>query len=376
VILPMPRVLITTAPYGSGHDRVAASVARAVEAEGAQVEIVDHFARFVSPLFARASQAVFWQVLRHAPRAWGLVFTLSDRLPTQSPVMAGNNRLGARGLERYLAAFQPDAVVHVHPSAAGAMAWLRARGLTRAPQAIVLTDFLAHGQWIYPHVERYFVPAEPVRDQLVARGVSPEHVVVSGMPIDLAFAAPADRGRLRRELGVEGGGPVVVVTAGMQGRLGGTAEVCDTLASLDAPFRALVVCGRSERLAGALRRRHGGDGRFRILGRVGEMHRLMGAADLVVTKAGGSTCAEALALECPLVFYRSLPGQERANEACIETAGAGIRAGDRAGLRATLARLLADGTQRVALARAAGSLRRPEAARTVAKEVLALAGPR
>jgi processive 1,2-diacylglycerol beta-glucosyltransferase len=207
VILPMPRVLITTAPYGSGHDRVAASVARAVEAEGAQVEIVDHFARFVSPLFARASQAVFWQVLRHAPRAWGLVFTLSDRLPTQSPVMAGNNRLGARGLERYLAAFQPDAVVHVHPSAAGAMAWLRARGLTRAPQAIVLTDFLAHGQWIYPHVERYFVPAEPVRDQLVARGVSPEHVVVSGMPIDLAFAAPADRGRLRRELGVEGGGP-------------------------------------------------------------------------------------------------------------------------------------------------------------------------
>jgi processive 1,2-diacylglycerol beta-glucosyltransferase len=372
----MSRVLITTAPYGSGHDRVAAAVARALEAEGAHVEVVDHFARFVSPLFARASQAVFWQVLRHAPRVWGWVFALSDRLPTHSPVMAGNNRLGARGLGRYLDAFQPDAVVHVHPSAAGAMAWLRARGLTRTPQAIVLTDFLAHGQWIYPRVERYFVAADPVRDQLVARGVSPEHVVVSGMPIDGAFTAPADRGRLRRELGVEAGAPVVLVTAGMQGRLGGIAEVCDTLAGLEAPFRALVVCGRSERLAAALRRRHGADGRFRILGRVGEMHRLMGAADLVVTKAGGSTCAEALALECPLVFYRSLPGQERANEACIERAGAGVRAGDRAGLRATLARLLGDGAQRVALARAAGSLRRPEAARTVAKEVLALAGLR
>jgi processive 1,2-diacylglycerol beta-glucosyltransferase len=168
----------------------------------------------------------------------------------------------------------------------------------------------------------------------------------------------------------------VVVTAGMQGRLGGTAEVCDTLASLDAPFRALVVCGRSERLAGALRRRHGGDGRFRILGRVGEMHRLMGAADLVVTKAGGSTCAEALALECPLVFYRSLPGQERANEACVEAAGAGIRAADRAGLTGTLAGLLADASRRGAMASAAGRLRRPEAARTVAKEIVALAGAR
>ena len=372
----MSRVLITTAPYGSGHDRVAAAVARAIEAEGAQAEVVDHFARFVSPLFARVSQAVFWQVLRHAPRLWGRVFALSDRLPTQSPVMAGNNRLGARGLARYLAAFRPDAVVHVHPTAAGAMAWLRARGVTRTPQAIVLTDFLAHGQWTYPRVERYFVPADSVRDQLVARGVSPEHVVVSGLPIGQAFAVPADRRRLQRELGVEAGVPVVLVTAGMQGRLGGIAEVCDTLAGLEAPFRALVVCGRSERLAESLRRRHGGDGRFRILGRVGEMHRVMGAADLVVTKAGGSTCAEALALECPLVFYRSLPGQERANETCVEAAGAGIRAGDQAGLRATLARLLTDAAQRVALARAAGSLRRPEAARTVAKEVVALAGAR
>jgi processive 1,2-diacylglycerol beta-glucosyltransferase len=370
------RVLVTTAPYGSGHDRVATAVARAVEAEGVRVEVVDHFARFVSPLFARLSQAVFWQVLRHAPRVWGGVFALSDRLPTQSPVMAGNNRLGAQGLARYLAAFRPDVVVHVHPTAAGAMAWLRARSVTQTPQAIVLTDFLAHGQWIYPRVERYFVPADPVHDQLVARGVSPEQVVVSGLPIGLAFAVPPDRRRLQQELGVESGVPVVLVTAGLQGRLGGIAEVADTLAGLEIPFRALVVCGRSTRLAESLRHRHGGDGRFRILGPVGEMHRVMGAADLVVTKAGGSTCAEALALECPLVFYRSLPGQERANEACIEAAGAGIRAPDRARLRATLAALLADPARRSVLVGAAGRLRRPEAARTVAKEVLALAGLR
>jgi processive 1,2-diacylglycerol beta-glucosyltransferase len=370
------RVLITTAPYGSGHDRVAAALARAVEAEGARVEVVDHFERFVSPVFARLSRAVFWQVLQRAPGVWGWAFEWSNRLPTQSPAMGGANRLGAGGLARYLATARPDVAVHVHPTAAGAMAWLRARGVTQTPQAIVLTDFLAHGQWIYPRVERYFVPADSVRDQLATRGVSPDLVVVSGLPIDLAFAAPPDRQRLKRELGVEAGMPVVLVMAGLQGRLGGIAEVCETLASLGAPFRALVVCGRSARLAESLRRRHGGDGRFRILGRVGEMHRVMGAADLVVTKAGGSTCAEALALECPLVFYRSLPGQERANEACVEAAGAGIRAADRAGLTGTLAGLLADASRRGAMASAAGRLRRPEAARTVAKEIVALAGAR
>src|SRR5262249_56364154 len=104
-----------------------------------------------------------------------------------------------------------------------------------------------------------------------------------------------------------------------------------------------------------------------VVGGVVDVDGLMGAVDLVVTKAGASTCAEALAMERPLVFYRSLPGQEEANEACIETAGAGIRAPDRRALAALLAALLGDPGRRAAMAAAAARIRRPEAARTVAK---------
>src|SRR5262245_43906494 len=140
----MARVLITTAPYGAGHDRVAAALARALTTEGASVEVADHFERFVSPVFARASRAVFWLILQHAPELWRWVWLLSARLPTQSSAMAGANRLGATRLGRHLATTRPDVAVHVHPTAAGAMSWLRARGLTRVPQAVVLTDFGAH----------------------------------------------------------------------------------------------------------------------------------------------------------------------------------------------------------------------------------------
>jgi processive 1,2-diacylglycerol beta-glucosyltransferase len=372
----MPKVLITTAPYGAGHDRVAAALAQAVAAEGASVEVADHFARFVSPAFARVSRTLFWVILRRAPAVWGWAYAMSNRLPTASAAMGGMNRLGARGLRRYLDAARPDVVVHVHPTAAGAMSWLRGRGLTHVPHAVVLTDFAAHGQWVYPRVDRYFAPAGAIRDGLVARGVPGDQVVVSGIPIDLAFAAPLDRRRLGEELGLDADRPVVLVMGGMQGRLGGIAEVCETLAGLAAPFQAVAVCGEHGGLAEALRRRFAGDGRFRIRGRVADMPRVMGAADLVVTKAGASTCAEALALERPLVFYRSLPGQERANENCIEAAGAAVRAPTRAALRAELACLLGDGARRAAMAEAAGRLRRPEAARTVAKEILALAGGR
>jgi hypothetical protein len=66
------RALILTAPFGSGHERVAAALADAFRAEGALAEVQDHFRRFVSPLFVRASLAMFWTTLRWAPRLWGL----------------------------------------------------------------------------------------------------------------------------------------------------------------------------------------------------------------------------------------------------------------------------------------------------------------
>ncbi len=372
----MPRVLILSAPYGAGHDRVAAALAQALTAEGAAVERADHFARFVSPAFAQASHALFWAVLRCAPRLWGLAYDLSARLPTQSPAMAGMSRLGARALGRHLAASRPDVVVHVHPTSAGAMSWLRARGATGLPHALVLTDFAAHGQWVYPHVDRYFVPTPDIRDALVARGVPAERVVASGLPIDPAFAAPADQRACRAALRLDPDVPVALVMSGMRGLLGGVADVCDVLAGLGVPFQAVVVCGEHGGTAAALRARYGRDPRFRILGRVGDMHRVMGAVDLVVTKAGASTCAEALALERPLVFYRSLPGQERLNEACLTRARAAVRAVDRTALAAHLRALLGERARRAELAAGARRVRRPEAARTVAKEVLVLAGGR
>jgi processive 1,2-diacylglycerol beta-glucosyltransferase len=372
----VPRVLILSAPYGSGHDRVAAAVAEAFAAEGAETEVADHFERFVSPAFCRGSRALFWLVLRRAPWLWGLAYRQSARLSTRSPAMVGMNRLGARALARTLASGRHDLVVHVHPTSAGALSWLRRRGATSVPHAVVVTDFVAHAQWIYSHVDRYFVADDGIREALVARGLAPERVVASGVPTHAAFALPADRDALRAELRLPPGVPAVLVVGGMHGWLGGIVDVCDALAALDMPFRAVAVCGVHGGLVERLEARYGEDARFRILGHVTAMERIMGAVDLIATKAGAVTCAEALALERPLVFYGSLPGQERANEIYLERAGAGVRARDRVALGRHLRRLLGEPARRAELTAGARRIRRPEAARTVTKEMLALVGTR
>jgi processive 1,2-diacylglycerol beta-glucosyltransferase len=348
----VPRILILSAPYGAGHTRAAEAVARALEGEGAWVEVLDHFANFIPRAFGRASLAVFWGILRCAPGLWGLAYEFSARIGPRSPVMAGMDRIGATGLLRHLERERPDAVVHVHPTPAGAMAWLRARGATAVPHGIVFTDFAAHPQWSHSGLERYFVPTEAVRAGVIAQGIAPDRVVASGLPVDPGFAVPPDRQALRSALELPADVPVV----------------------LDRPFVAIAVCGDHRRLEAKLHDRYGWDRRFRILGRVGDMARIMGAADLVVSKAGAMTCAEALALGRPLLLYRSLPGQEQANETSLVTAGAALRARNQRELRRHLDALVGEPELRMALAARARALRRPEAGRTVAKEMLTLVG--
>src|SRR5213596_2945394 len=92
----MKRVLILTASYGSGHNAAAQCLARAFEREGCGVTVVDHFRELVSPLFERASRALYHAMLRRAPVLWGIGYALGDWMASDSPLALGVTRLGAR----------------------------------------------------------------------------------------------------------------------------------------------------------------------------------------------------------------------------------------------------------------------------------------
>ncbi len=53
--------------------------------------------------------------------------------------------------------------------------------------------------------------------------------------------------------------------------------------------------------------------RRKILGYTNQMHELLRAADVVVTKPGGLTTAESLASGCPMAIAEPIPGQEDRN---------------------------------------------------------------
>ncbi|MFQ5828584.1 MAG: glycosyltransferase [Candidatus Methylomirabilia bacterium] len=338
-----PRILILTASYGSGHNRVARSLAEAFRAAGSAPQIVDHFSQLVHPTFDRLSRALYYWVLRWTPALWGGAYWLSNQIPVHSPLLLGTNRLGAWKLERLLRATGPDCIVSVHPTPAGALSELRARGLTRVPHATVFTDFVAHTQWIFPGVDWYCVPAEPIQNDLIARGIPRERVVVTGIPVGTDFARPADRRAARASLGLSAWVPVILVMAGSLGSLGGLMRAVSVIRDLPQPLQGLVVAGQDAHLAARLREMlRGPDERIRVLTYSDSVRQLMAAADLLVTKAGGVTLAEALAAELPVVCFGSLPGQEASNERFAGMMGVARLARNPEDLRQALIQALAD----------------------------------
>jgi 1,2-diacylglycerol 3-beta-galactosyltransferase len=77
-----------------------------------------------------------------------------------------------------------------------------------------------------------------------------------------------------------------------------------------------------------------------VLGFRNDVPELMRAADLLVTKAGPGTIAEASVAEVPVVVYDYVPGQERGNLDYVRTNGIGVVALTTAEVVSSVARIV------------------------------------
>jgi processive 1,2-diacylglycerol beta-glucosyltransferase len=233
--------------------------------------------------------------------------------------------------------------------------------------ACVVTDFEAHALWMEPSVKLYCVAAEETKARLVARGVKAEEVVVTGIPVSAKFSQAVDAAAVRKAYGLRDDLPTLLVLSGGFG-MGPVAEILAELDKIPTPFQTLVVAGRNEELRRELAaqdRKHP----THVLGFVRNMHELMTISDLLITKPGGLTTSEALALGRPLFILNPIPGQEAANSDFLLQHGAAEKANRVEDLPYRLGQLL--GSKKLAaMARAAKELGQPAAAKAICREIL------
>ena len=372
------KILILSVSAGAGHMRAAQAIeAYAAHPGGAtpaatacHLDVMD----FVTPAFRKLYTDFYIKLVNKAPALWGYLYHATHDAPKDSSIQRlrrGVERLNTRALMAKIAAFRPDAIVCTHFLPAELLSRALRQHQLACPVWVQVTDFDLHRMWVHEHMQGYFAATDEVAFRMRHEGIPPERIHVTGIPIMPAFAQAPARVPSAQAFGLDPRRTTILLMGGGAG-LGSLDAVASRLLALPGDFQLIVLAGKNAAALAALRTLASQyPGRLLAQGFTSEVERLMACADLVITKPGGLTTSECLALGLPMIVNSPIPGQEERNADYLLEQGVALKAFDAVTLEDRVRLLLAQPQQLQAMRAKALALGRPRAACEVLARVLA-----
>ncbi len=367
------RIAILTLSVGSGHVRAAEMIQRAISDGEEDVDIRTLDAVEMGEAWFRLVYVKpYWWMLKSAPSLWRALFERRHQKQHGSTAPPWVFRHGCGRVLKEMKEYSPQLVIATEIAAAETAALGRREGRFNAPVLAVLTDFQAEPPWVQREIDFYCVASEEARVQLVGWGVSPNRILMSGIPIDPTFALNYDRSEVRRSLGLAEDRPVVLVMGGGMGPAP-LDQIVQSLELCGRPLQVVAVAGldsaMQERVS-RLRGRIAVD--LHVFGWSDKIPELMAASDLLVTKPGGLTIAESMAMGLPLLLTHPIPGPEELHQRYLAGHGIAVVANNLLEIPRLAGRLLSNEEERKEMSRRARDFSRPDAAYSVAQVARAM----
>ena len=331
-------VLFLMADTGGGHRNAARAVGESLELAypGRFAPVwCDPLGGPGSSRLLRAVTGLYGPVTRLAPWLWSAAYYATNLRPAmwllRRTLLRSADRVAAGAARTH----PPAAIVSFHPLTGMAAVWARDQVAPLAPVVTVVTDLTAmHAAWRYADADLIIAPpavaarhcppgghTRPARP----RGPAGSAWAVAGPPVRRDFDGgplpAAQQAALRQSLGLARDRFVVLLTGGAEGS-GGLGRRAAAILRRFTDVHVVVVRGRNaglQRRLDRLARRSGG--RLTVTGFTDNMSDWLRCCDLVVTKPGPGTIAEATCCGTPLLLTAHIPGQEKGNSEIVTAAG-------------------------------------------------------
>jgi 1,2-diacylglycerol 3-beta-galactosyltransferase len=372
------RILLLMADTGGGHRSSAEAVLEAMRRRSANdcvVEMVDVLTGY-APFPINKLDRLYPYMTRFSKVTWEPAYRFTNTPERARALMKAAWPIAQETARKVLVSHPADLIVSFHPLYNYAMLWAKDKERNNTPIATVMTDMATiHAVWCTPGMVRYMVPTEQAARLAVGYGVERGQIDVTGLPISRRFTELSGRPRqeVRRNLDLDPDLPTVLVMGGGQG-MGRMYPVARALASIKMDFQMIVIAGRNPALKLQLQL---ADWKIpvRVFGFTREIPALMAASDVLVTKAGPSTVAEALAMGLPMIISGYIPGQEDGNMKIVVRGKAGVYAPKPKQMAYTLREWLTPSSGALnEYAQNARNMGHPQAADNVARIICQLAG--
>ena len=268
------------------------------------------------------------------------------------------------------------------------------------PFVTVVTDLGgAHPTWFNEGVDKCYVPSDVLKRAAMDRRVKEDQIVQYGLPIRRGFwrfgadqtAATEEQDEatemeggvhhkptIRDSLGLKDLPTVLIVGGGdgMGGIIAQAQAVGEKLESLavskNESYQMVVVCGNNKSAQSTLsppQTTWGSNIEVSVQGFVNNMDEYMRASDILITKAGPGSIAEASICGLPCILSSFLPGQEEGNVPYVEENGFGCYRGSVEGMADTVQEWLASPTKLEQMRENALIAARPDATLDIARDL-------
>lgn len=367
------KILLLSVSAGAGHVRAA----EALEAWGesrfnVEMSHVDVMT-LVPKLFKKIYADSYIHLVQKLPALWGYLYDVTDKEEADSlssKMRSAVKKLNTSKFDKLIEESDPDIVICTHFLPAELLSKMIRKKRFNKPVYVVVTDFDIHTFWIHPHMSAYFAASEEVAFRMAERGIPSENIRVSGIPVAPQFSRKYSRKDCAKELGINPNLTTILLMSGGVG-LEGTEKLAGRLLEMGRGFQIVALAGRNKRLLSSLKRvAQAYPRRLSALPFTNSIERVMACSDLAVTKPGGLTTSECLAMGLPMLIVSPIPGQEERNADYLLEHGASLKAVDAAGVSYRVSKLISEPNSLSRLARNAKRLGQPRAAYSILKTVL------
>ena len=368
-----PRILITSVKAGAGHVKAAEALEAAFSLKYPSftvrnVDLLDYSSYLARQFYGKT----YIDVVKNLPELYGYLYKNYRGLQGLAGPRLMFDRLNAAAYLDLVDAFEPDAVITTHFIAAALAADYRDRKRKTFPVFVTITDYEIHPLWVIrtAEIERYSVAHEEMKNHLKLLGVPEERVIIAGIPINPRFVEKKDPTALKTKYGVKDASPVVLLIAGSFGTTP-IGDIIDQFKLIPSQFQLIVVCGKNKKLSEKIRAKQSNEPRITLVYEfVDFVDELMRVSDILISKPGGITTSESLAIGLPMLLVDPIPGQEEANVDYFLEKGVGLKARSPESLIFKLGDVLSHPERLQEMRENVTGIAKPQAAFTVADEVV------
>ena len=362
------KVLIFYATYGGGHLSAANAMKEAIERNYPEYEVqVFDCMKYVNKIVNSITVKAYEDLAKKMPKMWGRIYK-DSRKGVLAKISNSSNDIFANKLGRLISDINPDVIISVHPFSTQMCGILKKRGKLNLPIFSIMTDFKYHEQWLVKHeyIDKHFVSNEKMRQDLIEYGISEDRVFATGIPISNRFLNKFDREKVLNEFGLKNNLKTILFFAG--GKMGlarkNIFEFMEILANRIKDVQVIAISGKNPKVYEEFKVLAENKENVKVIEFSNKVPELMSVSDVVVTKPGGITSSEALAMHIPIIAINPIPGQEEENAEFLEEAGVAAWVKDNDNIEDVLndtitdekLKLLKENTKKYAKANAGGEI--------------------